>query len=655
MKNSVTNVLIFEMMSTDMDNNLNNHTSLASLLVLSFASIIYLYFPYIQNYSATPKWIVLALIGLIFSFTSDNKRTKSSGNLTIWYFFVLIVILQCFRSYNIWDSLTDSIPLLIAPLLMKVIKEQVNHIEDFYRIVATILVILISPILVYSALTIVGLMVNESYSHAATYNIKLSFGHRNQLAQFFALIVPLLVSGLFYLKNIWLKSSIWFILSLIGFVVIALQCKSAIIVMFILYPIGILIYLFFKLNFKWKVLVGIVVILLTLSITVFISQNGTKNIPVLSELTESNYGSGNERVRIWTNSLEIWSNYPIFGVGTGDWRIEILKTPLRFTQAENSLVYYQRAHNDFLQISVEQGLVGLLTILLFFAIVVVGLVKQKIKKPLKFALILGVLGFITIANFSFPFEKIELLFLLFIYLIPILIYSESINVSNYGILKFKNVIALVLILGYSICWIIEERKFFEYKKTGKIADLSLINTSVYSIDPTSTPLDWYIANSYYENNQLKEALTSYRKALAHNPYHVHVLNNIGTAYLVSGQSDSAQFYYSKALDINPIFTKALMNYAALHFNLGNVDGALGYILQVLLDDEPNNYDEFIVVIGKAKLQLLIEKHNDVTLKQFFEESYQNDTLIYEISKKCRQSGASYEDEFLSYYKEHFEK
>ena len=132
------------------------------------------------------------------------------------------------------------------------------------------------------------------------------------------------------------------------------------------YPLILALYFLQKSKAK-KLGVGLLSGIYIAGLAVFFSPLRNK-IPFLKNLLETNYGSGNERIRIWGNSLELWQESLFLGHGSGDWKIEILRTPLQFTQAEGGTVFFQRAHNDFLQIAVENGFLGLLLFLVFFVL-----------------------------------------------------------------------------------------------------------------------------------------------------------------------------------------------------------------------------------------------------------------------------------------------
>jgi O-antigen ligase len=96
---------------------------------------------------------------------------------------------------------------------------------------------------------------------------------------------------------------------------------------------------------------------------------GHRSVPqmVSSDLTRELQGitaSGpeqiNNRMKIWMTTLEIIKDYPVFGVGLGG-------MPAAYTRYDHSpgLVQMNAAHNDWLQLLSETGLVGGVLLVLF--------------------------------------------------------------------------------------------------------------------------------------------------------------------------------------------------------------------------------------------------------------------------------------------------
>ncbi|OOZ75961.1 hypothetical protein BOW50_10605 [Solemya velum gill symbiont] len=63
-----------------------------------------------------------------------------------------------------------------------------------------------------------------------------------------------------------------------------------------------------------------------------------------------------ERLIIWQTTLEMVSDYPVFGIGEGgfQWLFPVYET------VESSSAWYKYAHNDYLELLVNQGIVGAL-------------------------------------------------------------------------------------------------------------------------------------------------------------------------------------------------------------------------------------------------------------------------------------------------------
>lgn len=633
-------------MKKEIDAKLNS-SNLQKIALVFFAGLFYLYYPQLQNYSTTPKWIFVAFSGILLFFLGKKQRIPWSNAFSWWFVFVGFYLLSCFWSYNFWDSLVRAIPWVLAPLSVVLLRREEDDLTVFYSKIASVISILILPFLLITLLEISGLYLSEEYNHLATYQFRFTFGNRNQFCELLALIVPLLTVGVFYSNKKWQKRFFYLVIFLIYLTATLLMNRAVILVLYGVYPISlVLLYLQKREGSKRKKAYAGLFLLLMLGLTVVASPL-RKKIPVLKNILETGYGSGNERIRIWSNSIDLWKEEPVFGQGSGDWKIEILKTPLEFTKASESTVFYQRAHNDFIQVLVENGIFGLLLFTVFFILGLRSIFKSNLEKPAKILMAAGVVAYLLISNFSFPIEKVELLLLLFLFLAPGLkmnkIFSKPLDQHK---VTFFLVFVLCSIL--SISWIGKEKAYFQFKKDNDLLAFADIDKNYYSIDPTSTPLFWNEGNNFYNKGNYNQALTNYKNALRYNPYHVHVLNNIGSSYYALQNIQQAELYFNQALAYNPKFVETLMNYSSLLFNKGEIDAAILKILSVPQEREPQNYKMFLLAITKAKYQLMIEKHDEPTFKNFLLQTIQDDTFLYEISKKCRQSNRSYEMELRHY-------
>lgn len=122
------------------------------------------------------------------------------------------------------------------------------------------------------------------------------------------------------------------------------------------------------------------------------------------------------RLTWWKGSILMAKDHPVFGVGRGNWPLVYPmyagvvkdKTMDRQELADGSLiskVFVNAAHNDYLQILAETGLLGLISLLWFICqLIPVG---AELKEPM-LGIFLGWLVLLIGALFSFPFQLPEL-------------------------------------------------------------------------------------------------------------------------------------------------------------------------------------------------------------------------------------------------------
>lgn len=101
-------------------------------------------------------------------------------------------------------------------------------------------------------------------------------------------------------------------------------------------------------------------------------------------------GTAVERLVFYRAAVELWTERPVFGWGLGGWSMAYLQTDTR-----------EYPHNLILEVLVEQGLVGLVALLLFFRAVFRHLHEHKAAARKHFPCLLpGLVYLISIAMFS---------------------------------------------------------------------------------------------------------------------------------------------------------------------------------------------------------------------------------------------------------------
>tara|TARA_A100001011_G_scaffold399513_1_gene508518 strand:+ start:1866 stop:2468 length:603 start_codon:yes stop_codon:yes gene_type:complete len=119
--------------------------------------------------------------------------------------------------------------------------------------------------------------------------------------------------------------------------------------------------------------------------------------------------STNTRLRYYSYAVDEIISNPLIGVGYGNWKIVSIDR-----DKENILSYVvpYTMHNDFLEVAVELGLLGLLLFLLIFLIPVYKLVQIVINKESIFAILLlsSLAVYMIDANLNFPSLRMSSLF-----------------------------------------------------------------------------------------------------------------------------------------------------------------------------------------------------------------------------------------------------
>ena len=110
-------------------------------------------------------------------------------------------------------------------------------------------------------------------------------------------------------------------------------------------------------------------------------------------------GSNLGRFEVWTSAINMFKDYPAIGVGIGQWRTkyeESYRLP-----SENQHLYH--AHNNFIQLLSEVGILGLLGVLIFYGYIVIDNVKIWYRRRDPYSLC----AMIAVFSYVFVFGQIE--------------------------------------------------------------------------------------------------------------------------------------------------------------------------------------------------------------------------------------------------------
>lgn len=431
-----------------------------------------------------------------------------------------------------------------------------------------------------------------------------------------------------------------------------------------------------KVIFKARFLaIGAVALCLSLGLVWFSSsQNQIANAPIkriqalftYEDTKNEHTETINERLSLWGNTLAMIKDKPVLGVGLGNWKIHFPKYSMAGLRSEQGAIFFQRPHNDYLWIASEVGLLGLVAYLgvllsaLFFAIRVL---KRSAKEDSStytttLAMTSGLVAFMLFSLFDFPKERpIHLLWsgfiIAFITNTYLALSSEKPpSKTNASLLNFLvYVFPTIAVAGtffaatrwqaeYHLKQALEARAQQRYVRV--LACLKHINTNVYELDPSATPIDCYKGEALYLQNRLPDALSAYQAAHTLHPYHIHTLNNLATTHFGLQNIALAQQYFEQVLHFAPHFPGANMNMAAVAYNQKEIEQALTYIGNCI----PRSYEDpqflqFLTAISEAYATLLINKEDLKTLHPFLQQFAKKQEWQVNLHKKAQQQNETY--------------
>jgi O-antigen ligase len=121
---------------------------------------------------------------------------------------------------------------------------------------------------------------------------------------------------------------------------------------------------------------------------------------------EVSYEGSSGRFELWSNAIDYIGLHPLLGCGIGNWKIQSL--PYWKERLTGYIVPYH-AHNDFLEITAELGILGGLSYLFIFISILLLLFPRcrldiNLHNP-KIYLLLVLMVYTVDSFFNFPLER----------------------------------------------------------------------------------------------------------------------------------------------------------------------------------------------------------------------------------------------------------
>lgn len=319
--------------------------------------------------------------------------------------------------------------------------------------------------------------------------------------------------------------------------------------------------------------------------------------------------TGQERLAIWRNSLEMIQDRPVTGVGLGNFKVIY---PAYHQAAVKDRIFREEqqarnVHNDFLQITAELGLVGLLlfpaltALGLFQAIRLMSTCQSQQTRLLSIGLAGGMVAFLVQAMFSFPMQRAVPSLVLFTYLAIIaILYNRHVLKGEVRRIGIPRMVGIPLLIGLGVggLWLMQSqfgsimgdryyRVAIDSEQRGAWSEVRTAALKSCEYNPHQPGVRAALGRAYLETGQIEKSIEALENVLTDNPYDINTMVNLGLAYEKTGHKARAIETLEKALQIKPDYPKVLSNLGKICMKDGENPNAIEYFTRALKFDKRN--------------------------------------------------------------------
>ena len=627
--------------------------SIKLLLGALFPLLVLLYNPLGVDPELTVRMLFWAAVGallsvvLIFRHVQSNTFIRANKYwVAAWGVYIVVSLLSLTFTISLSEGIFDVNRSMLMGLTVGLFAMLFAIMPSLERTLIWGVWVSAWLLLLWGAIELAMVFPSLSIESVELYKVTATMAHKNLLASAYLLLFPF-VLYMFFSRQGLIKFSSFLLLVGIVVMILMLQGRSSWVAFVAMLATGLLLIaraslLGLKPLQKLKrsdkfylVIVCLTIVALLGTLAVKKPETFNYMLRKISSMTDQSGGRDqnketiHERYALWDNTWQLIKERPIKGVGVGSWKLLYPKHGLEGLRSEDGYTLFQRPHNDLLWVWSELGLVGLVAYLTMFLLPLVWLFVSFDKIGTAHDRLLAscaatvLVGFLVVGLFSFPRERMFHNLLAFLSVVIIMgRVSKGFSIGN---AKVK-LLATVLLIGF--CWVGLGAWYrakgemhtllmrASYKRSGQqkvmIAEAAKARSFFYKMDNTATPLSWFEGIAYYDLGDYTKAKQCFQEGLRQNPYHLHLLNNLGSSFEKTGQRDLAIMTYRKVLDVSPKYTEGLLNLSAVYFNNGQVDSAFSTINRCAIDTEHPNYLRYLNAILKAKANMLIQDSDSAT-------------------------------------------
>jgi len=560
-----------------------NFIFLVEVILLSLLGLI----PFIPVLNSLdligPQFLYLSLIQFLFIiyffFKKDDiyKIYLVNKPLILYTSFIIISFVSIYVSSNINEGLIEFSRYftLFLTFLSLLILSSFNKNHKYLILYILLILQIIESLYVFKIF-----IENFSYSIGIGRLRALQGLSSNQNIAAFSLCikVPIIFYFLIKNKNIIIKILLFVITAISFFDIFVIASRGATLALyFIIFLLLIIIIFrkFFSFNLKLRTLkhfFSVIIIFLAVLITQTLLYKNKAELQVINRSITSyslEDDSINKRSRYFSHALENIYHNPIIGSGIGSWKV------LSIFYDRNEITEYQipyHAHNDFLHIGAESGVIALFSYLLFFLFVIYGLIKNMFKyKNEEEKLLLNFLLFISITIFLFdssvnfprarPYSQMNIIYLAVLSL-SFIYQKNDLKLEGRKVLFGLLLLILLLIpvnyINYKLFNSIKDQVYMYFDFNDNRTDLKIPLSTVENwedelpnLTTSSLPIAFIKSNYYIQQRKYDTAKFLIRKGNKVNPYLGIGELNLARIHMEEENFDSAYYFSKKAVEKLP--------------------------------------------------------------------------------------------------------
>ena len=477
------------------------------------------------------RWITLGAITILFilynNLIAQDKLKVNFEKSVIVLLSGIYLIFNCLIADNFSESIISLYKLVIIVSVFYTSTIAIKKINNVFLFICQIFTISIFIESTYTLLDFIS--INESFT-GISQNRNISSS--SLVLKLVFLIYLIDISKLFSTK---LTLKILEIVAL--FSIILLQSRLGLISVFTIY----LLYFILMKPLRKNIYISLIV-----SSLFFIYfqtndfQNSVEKTYKLENLSDDT--SIIQRLSFYKKSISLYNEKPLYGNGLGSWKYKSLENEI--SDNNNILVPYY-THNDFLQILMETGLIGLVIYLIFFFLLIRNILSFRTNKT--FTPLILVLVLVTFNSMiNFPIHRTQE-YIPFIICCSFIFSKREFNEKN----KKSNLLTIILILlipsvitaNYEYRSLkVQEILMNDYANNTfslDIKEIEKIDYKLPNLSSNSVPVSTYLSRYYFNETLFNESIKLLNYSLIANKYDLMTQELLLKNYIFTNQTNKA--------------------------------------------------------------------------------------------------------------------